>query len=66
MTDSMSSRPDTSRLRHAEHESNARIALALSILQHRSFCPACHLHADQTRLALLGATVEELARGVAS
>jgi hypothetical protein len=65
MTDSMSSRPDDSILRRALHENNARIALALSILQHRTFCPACHLHADQTRLALLGATVEELARGVA-
>jgi hypothetical protein len=65
MSDSMASRSDASRLRHAEHEANARIALALSILQHRSFCPACHPHADQTRLALLGATVEELARGVA-
>ena len=41
-------------------EPQARIALGLSILQHRSFCADCQPHAEQARYALLGATVDEL------
>lgn len=49
---------------HPERETNGRIALALSILQHRSFCPACRKNVDDARLALLGASIEELREGI--
>jgi hypothetical protein len=42
-----------------------RVALALSIIQHRAWCPRCRPHAEQARYALLGASIQELADGVA-
>jgi len=45
------------------HELNGRIALALSILQHRHFCEQCHPHVSQARQALLGASVDEIRDG---
>lgn len=65
MPDSIGTAADSEKHPQVERETNARIALGLSILQHRTFCPACRPHAEQARYALLGATVEELADGVA-
>jgi len=65
MPDSMAPPTDDSTDPHAERETNARIALGLSILQHRSFCVACRPHVEQVRYALLGATIQELADGTA-
>lgn len=39
-----------------------RARLALSILSHRPWCPACARHARQVEQALNGMSVEELAR----
>jgi hypothetical protein len=41
-------------------EAHGRLRLALSILQHRHFCPDCTRHVDQAVLALLGGTVDEI------
>ena len=65
VSESMPSGSDTELALRASRESNSRIALGLSILQHRPFCTSCAPHADQARLALLGATVQELADGIA-
>ena len=53
------------RLHNENSKLNGRIRLGLSILQHRPFCPACRPHVQQARYALLGATIDELAAGVA-
>lgn len=50
--------------RHEFRQANARIVLALSILGHRPWCPDCRSDADDTRMALLGATIDELREGI--
>jgi hypothetical protein len=46
----------------AERETDyaARVALALSILGHRQICANCANHTDQVKLALQGATIDEI------
>lgn len=39
-----------------------RIALALSILSHRPWCPACAGHARQARQALEGASIDQISQ----
>lgn len=41
----------------------ARVALALSILQHRGFCDCCAPHVEQAVRALNGASITEIAEG---
>jgi hypothetical protein len=45
-----------------EQTTDPRVALALSVLQHRTFCPDCAKHVDQIILALRGATLDEIVR----
>jgi hypothetical protein len=53
--------PDTTRTDDPwAYDANARIALALSILGHRTFCTDCAGHVEQAVLALRGATIDEL------
>lgn len=65
MSDTIGTAADSGNHHHVERETNARIALALSILQHRSFCPDCRTHAGHAQFALLGASIDELNAGVA-
>jgi len=39
-----------------------RLRLALSILSHRPWCPACGRHAQQIEQALNGKSIEAIAR----
>ena len=53
-------RNDGDVLQQREMELEARVALALSIVQHRTFCADCRPHTSQIRLALIGASIDEI------
>lgn len=40
-----------------------QIQLALSILQHRNWCPSCQGHAQQTAQALRGYSIDQISEG---
>ncbi len=49
--------------RQGSENPERRIALALSILQHRSWAPEDYRHVTETIAALNGQTIEQIARG---
>jgi hypothetical protein len=53
--------PLTRPLAERETDYAARVALALSILGHRQICANCARHTDQVKLALQGASIDEIA-----
>jgi hypothetical protein len=52
--------PLTRPLAERETDYAARVALALSILGHRQICANCAHHTEQVKLALQGATIDEI------